>query len=251
MRSTVMKSVTRTSVFLRARWTAALATLAALVAMLLYPGGTARDHATVGYRIAGNFLSDLGMTVAYDGRPNRAGAALFISSIALLVIGLGGALIGFVTLYGRHQRARRFAWAAVALGALACICFIGVAFTPENSAMAAHVAFTLAGFRILPLVTLFLALAARAARAGDAASATFEAASRATKAWSALTAVLAVYVVMLQGGAWTDTAAGFTALVIAQKVVVIVMLSVVVWLSHFATGATPALTSIPQSAPRT
>ena len=57
------------SVFARAQWSVAAATLAAGIAMLLYPGGTARDRDTVAYSVTRNFLRDLGMTVAWDGRP--------------------------------------------------------------------------------------------------------------------------------------------------------------------------------------
>jgi hypothetical membrane protein len=227
-----------TSTFARAQWTAAAATLAALIAMLLYPGGTAHDHATTGYTVTGNFLSDLGMTVAYDGQPNRIGAALFVTSIGLLVVGMGGALAGFVRLYASNTRARRFAYAAATAGAIDCACFIGVALTPENRAMALHVAFTLAAFRILPVAALLITLAAHATPTTP---------PRIVTAWAALTAVLIVYVVMLQGGAWTATAAGFVTQVIAQKLVAIFMVSVMVWQSHVATRMMPAPTPFAQS----
>ena len=214
------------SAFTRARWTAAAAILTGLTAMLLYPGGTARNHATTGYGVTGNFLSDLGMTVAYDGQPNRIGAALFVTSIGLLVVGMGGALAAFVRLYASTARARRFAYAAAIAGVIDCACFIGVALTPENRAMALHVAFTLAAFRILPVAALLITLAAHASPTTP---------PRIVTVWAALTAGLLGYVVMLQGGAWTATAAGFAAQVIAQKVVVLVMVSVVVWQSHVAT----------------
>lgn len=219
------------SVFTRAQWATAASTFAGLVAMLLYPGGTARDSRTVGYTITGNFLSDLGMTVAYDGRPNRIGAILFMASIGLLVVGIGGALAGFVRLYSSSPRGRPFAWAAAAAGVLDCLCFVGVALTPENRAMSAHVAFTLAAFRILPAVALLITLAAHA---------TFGTPARTVRIWAALTAVLAAYVVMLQGGAWTASTNGFVAQVIAQKVVAVLMVSAVLWQSHRARRSWPS-----------
>lgn len=202
--------------------------MAASVAMLLYPGGTAHDHATSGYRIRGNFLSDLGMSVAYDGRPNRLGAALFVASVALLVVAMGGALLGFVRLYSATDSGRRFAVLAAATGAVASFCFAGVALTPEDRAMPLHVAFTLAAFRTLSIVALLLTLAAAATpgvRRG------------AVHGWTALTTVLLGYAAMLQGGAWTATAEGFAALVIAQKVVTIVLITVVIWECRLATGS--------------
>ena len=214
----------------------AIAAIATCVAMLLYPGGTALDHSTVGYRITGNFLSDLGMTVAYDGQPNHTGAALFVASIVLLIAGMGGALVGFVRLYAADHSARRFSWGAAALGLLDCLCFLGVALATEDRAMSAHVAFTLAGFRILPLVVVLLMLAARA---------TGRTAQSVVRAWALLAAVLIAYVVLLQGGAWTGTAAGFAAQVIAQKVVAIVMVSVVSWQCHGAARIIPRPRPVP------
>lgn len=217
-----------TSAFVRAQWTAAAATLAGIAAMFLYPGGTARDQSTVNYSITTNFLSDLGMTVAWNGQPNKLGATLFVLSMALLVVGMGGALAGFVRLYALTPKGRRFAYAAAVTGAIDCACFTGVALAPENSAMSLHVALTLAAFRILPLVALLLTLAARATPSSPKST---------TTAWAALTAVLTAYAGMLQGGAWTATPTGFAAQVIAQKVVAIVMVSVVVWQSHVAMTA--------------
>jgi hypothetical protein len=219
------------SAFTRAQWTAAAATLASLTAMLLYPGGTARNHATIGYTVTGNFLSDLGMTAAYDGQPNRIGAALFVTSIGLLVVGMGGALAGFVRLYASNTRARRFAYAAATAGVIDCACFIGVALTPENRAMAHSTSHSRSPHSAScrpprSLITL-------------AARATPTTPPRIVMAWAALTAVLIVYVVMLQGGAWTATAAGFVAQVIAPKVVAIVMVSVMVWQCHVATTMMP------------
>lgn len=190
--------------------------------MLLYPGGTARDHHTVGYSITGNFLSDLGMTVAYNGTSNRVGAALFVSSIVLLIVGMGGALAGFVRLYGSSQRARRFALSAGVLGLIDCACFAGVALAPEDRAMSMHVAFTLAAFRILPFAALLITLAAHATPGTPRAV---------VGVWALLTIVLLAYVVMLQGGAWARSPAGFASQVLAQKVVAVVMVSALVWQS--------------------
>jgi hypothetical membrane protein len=49
----------------RAQWTVTAAAAIAVGAALRYPGGTALDATTPGYSLSRNFLSDLGMTVAY------------------------------------------------------------------------------------------------------------------------------------------------------------------------------------------
>ena len=180
------------------------------------------------------------MTVAWDEQPNRIGSALFVTSLVLLVFGMGGALAGFVRLYASSPRGRRFAYAAAVAGALDCACFIGVALTPENQAMTLHVAFTLAAFRVLPVATLLIMLAARATPAMP---------RRIVAVWGALALVLFAYAASLQGGAWAATATGFVAQVVAQKVVAIVMVSAVAWQSHVAMRTLAPPTPVAGSSP--
>src|SRR5438045_8307484 len=104
----------------------------AIVAIVRYPGGTMLDHSTPGYSFFRNFLSDLGMTVAHDGQPNALGASLFILSLCIVVVGVGGCLVGLVRLYAGSPRSRTFALAAGVIGLLVCASFIGVAVTPED-----------------------------------------------------------------------------------------------------------------------
>src|SRR5262245_37936850 len=145
----------------RAQWIVAVATAMALAAMLRYPGGTPLDATTLGYSLTHNFLSDLGMTVAFNHEPNRLGAALFVASLLLLVVGLGsvvGVIARFLAIDAASRRWARLA--AVALLA-ACVAFAGVAATPENRLMPLHISFTIWGWRIVPAVALFLGLASR------------------------------------------------------------------------------------------
>ena len=64
------------ALFVRSRLAALVALILGAGAMARYPGGTPLDHTTERYSFSRNFLSDLGMTVAYDGRANLLGAAL-------------------------------------------------------------------------------------------------------------------------------------------------------------------------------
>src|SRR5689334_23328827 len=121
-----------TGVFRRVRWAAGIATVLAIVAGIRYPGGTFQDHATRGYSFFENFLSDLGMTVAHNGEANRLGAVLFMVALLVLVVGLGGSLVGFVRLHSFTPDSRPFARLAGVVGLVVCVCFAGVALTPEN-----------------------------------------------------------------------------------------------------------------------
>ena len=132
------------------KWIVVVATALAVAAMGRYPGGTALDTTTIGYSLSHNFLSDLGMTIAYNHEPNRLGAALFVASLLLLVVGLGtvvGVIARFLAVDADSRR-----WAVLAIIALlaVCVAFAGVAVTPENQLMSLHVSFTKWAWRIAP-----------------------------------------------------------------------------------------------------
>ena len=181
-------------------------------AVVLYPGGTLRDRSTRGYSLVGNFLSDLGMTVAHNGRSNRLGSVLFVLALCVVVLGLGAALLEIVRIYSKSPSARRYARMASVVGLLVCTAFIGVAFTPENTALGLHVQFTFFAFRVFPLLTFLLAMASFK---------TSVLPKSVGVGWALLSIVLAAYAVILTWGPTVATAGGLTTQVIAQKVVAI------------------------------
>lgn len=202
-----------------------VATALTAIAMWRYPGGTALDAHTAGYQFTQNFLSDLGMTVAYNGAPNRLGATCFIVALCALVIGAARALAHLARVYSATPRARAFARAAGAIGFLSCAAFVGVAATPENSAMPWHVQFTLLAFRLMPFAALALAVATRAIPALP---------RRVSATWLALTGVLAAYVALLAWHPAVRTADVLAVQVIAQKVVSIVSVGVLLLQTRWA-----------------
>jgi hypothetical protein len=198
------------TVFTRARWAVIIAVVLTLGSMIRYPGGTSLDAAAQGYSPSRNFLSDLGMTVAYNQQPNKLGAGLFVLSLITLVVGLGGCLAGLVRLYSTSARARRLARGAAAVGFLVCAAFVGVAVTPENRVMGMHVEATLFAFRTFPVLSLLFLLA-------SVFSETFP--RRVAISWGALTIVLTVYVGVLGWGPSLATLSGLAFQVTAQKIV--------------------------------
>jgi hypothetical protein len=214
--------------FGRARWSAIIATGLTLIAIARYPGGTLLDHSTTGYSPFQNFLSDLGMITAHRGEPNRLGAALFTASLVLLVLGFGGALIAFVRTYSESSRQRRFARAAAAVGLVVCASFVGVAFTPEDRLLGLHVTFTLFAFRVFPLASLLMFFASLESTVLP---------RRMAIGWALLTVVLACYVIVLGWGPGLSTLRGLTTQVAAQKIVAIISLSVLLYLSTEADRA--------------
>lgn len=143
----------------RAQWTAGVAATLCVLAMLHYPGGTFIDASTRNYSLSQNFLSDLGMTVAHDGRPNGPGAALFIASLMTLVLGSLTCIGPIMRRLLRMPGARPWALLAAACAALTAVAFIGVALTPENRTLDLHIAFTTWGWRAVALLALLLGAA--------------------------------------------------------------------------------------------
>lgn len=217
-------------VFTRARRAIVVPIALGGAAMLLYPGGTALDRSTRGYSLAQNFLSDLGMTVGYDGRSNVAGALCFAAALGVLVLGLGGALVGFVRGYAAVPRARPLAYASAGVGLLVCLAFVGVALTPEDRAMTLHVGATRLAFWLFPVATLLLTLAAHASGA----------ARRAVAMWGALSVVLTAYAGLLAWGPALGTPAGLRTYVVAQKLVTVAVLLAALRLTAVLPAEAPA-----------
>ncbi len=200
----------------QARWTVGLACALACGAMTRYPGGTALDRTSAGYSLPRNFLSDLGMTVAYDGQFNRLGAGLFVLSLLVLVVGLGSVVMTISRRLSGHHAARRWARLAAALGVLACLAFVGVAVTPENRVMAVHVTFTQWAWRIIPLVAALLAIASFQTPGLRA---------RVAIVWVILAILMASYAALLSWGPSLATADGLVLQAVAQKIASVVVIA--------------------------
>lgn len=130
-----------------------------LAAMLFYAGGTSTDPTTARYQFFTNFFSDLGMTVAHNGEANTISFLLF--SLALSLAGLS--LIAFFLLLPRFFQTDRLgltlARLGMVFGIIAGLCFIGVAFTPANLLLTAHVSFVYGAFGSYFVAILFLLVA--------------------------------------------------------------------------------------------
>ena len=212
----------RGGTILGARRGIVVAALLGLGAMVRYPGGDPIDRSAARYALTRNFLSDLGMTVAYNGDSNRIGAALFATSLLLLVGSILIILAELVRRFASTASARMFARAAALVGLMTAVAFIVVAFTPEDQLMAVHVQATMLAFRIVPVAAALLAAAAWS----DG-----ERQRRSAVVLSGLTTVLALYAAFLAWGPSTVSLAGLQTNVIAQKVVAIVLVGVLLSLN--------------------
>jgi len=146
-------------VFAFARWAAVAAAALIGAAMFCYPGGTFRDRSTQGYSWSQNFLSDLGATVAWDGRPNRSSAALFAAGFGLLALSGAIGAVGFVRLHLASPPARRAARVAGTAGVLSCASLLATALTPADRFLFLHVRFSWLALAAAECACLFFALA--------------------------------------------------------------------------------------------
>jgi len=96
------------------------------------------------------------------------------------------------------------------MGFIACAAFVGVAATPENSAMPMHVSFTLFAFRVIPFAALSLAVATWLAKSLP---------RRIAAVWLTLAVVLFAYVALLAWSPAERTNDVLMVQVLAQKVV--------------------------------
>jgi len=129
-----------------------------LVAMLVYPGGSHSNLAQAGYSFSHNFFSDLGLRTAHNGQPNPAAGALFFIALTLAGLSLGLFFIQFRRFFLETRRDQLISLFGALLGVGAGISFIGVAFTPADVELEAHVLFVTWAFRLFPLAVLCFTL---------------------------------------------------------------------------------------------
>lgn len=125
-----------------------------LAAMLVYPGGTVSDPATVGYSFFHNFFSDLGRTVSPLGQSNTLSFVLFV--VALVLAGLGLVLFSLVipSLFRRLPAARAFSLVGSLAGVVSGFSFVGVGLAPADLFLSAHALFVQVAFLSLFLAAL-------------------------------------------------------------------------------------------------
>jgi hypothetical protein len=191
-------------------WAAAQFLVLAAVAMALYPGGNDTNEAAAGYSFIRNFFSDLGATHSYSGRPNTAANVLFI--VALVCVGLTLVSFGFAarSLRPRNGRAGLVAAVAPAAATISGLAFVGIAATPWDLALGAHLICVDAAFGFLLVFVACLAVLQAAAgwrRGLIAANVVY-------------CVLLAGYVALLFLGPRTGTDAGLIVQVVAQKAIV-------------------------------
>ncbi len=191
--------------------TAAFFVVATLAAMALYPGGSFNDRATVGYLFTRNFFSDLGMLTAHNGASNLPSMTLFFSALSLSGGGLVLFFLAFPRLFADSARARRWSMVGSLFGVIAGAGYVGVAFTPADLLLDAHIACVKTAAYSFPVAALCCAVAIF--RSHDYPH-------RYAWVFVAFAAALVGYVLLLEFGPKITTDAGLAVQVGGQKLIV-------------------------------
>ena len=148
----------KTSFILVMRGTIAFVILT-VIAMFVYPGGSMTDPSTRGYSFFENFFSELGFFVTKSGASNYFAALLFFFALTLAGSGMILFFLAFPQFFQSSQSQKTLSTIGTALGVISGICFVGVAFTPADLLLDAHVQFVLWAFRLFPAAVFFYAIA--------------------------------------------------------------------------------------------
>lgn len=209
------------------RWAIVAALALFVLAMLLYPGGTARDPSTLGYAFFQNFGSDLGRTVAFNGRSNHASQIISAIGGVLLMLGIVAGAGGLAAVYSASAVRRVWALAALVAGLLATASVLAAFLIPVNLDPIRHIRLASRGFDIAPLVPLFFAFATARDRRFPIGV---------VSGWILLTVVLAGFILM-RVPVTSDT--GLVVQVTAQKIVFVTIAATFVYESFQAARAAP------------
>jgi hypothetical protein len=130
-----------------------------VLAMLLYPGGTANDQSSVGYSFLGSFFSDLGMIQTYAGEPNTWSSLLFASSLILVGVVLVLFSLLLWTYFMGSALGRKASKVGTMAGVASGLSCIGIALTPWDRFLVPHMVFAYGLSLSFLGVALFYAIA--------------------------------------------------------------------------------------------
>jgi len=181
------------------------------LAMPIYPGGTSSESDAQGYRFLENFFSDLGMVRTYGGQPNTGSLLLFASAMGWM----GTAFILFSATMPGYFTASRLERAASRVGSiggvLAGLSCVGIAVTPWDLYLSAHLLFVylLSMSFLLAVVGYFVAIWANRSYPNAYAA-----------VFAVYTIILGVYMGLMFLGPDAGTSEGLVILAAGQKIVI-------------------------------
>ncbi len=128
-----------------------------ILSMLLYPGGTYKNHFTLNYSFSHNFLSDLGRTITFSSKINFFSSQIF--NISLIIAGIVYFLfyLNVIKIF-QYSKQKMLAYIGSIFGMFGGISLIGVGFTPANLYLDIHILFANWLFRFMFLASLLYSI---------------------------------------------------------------------------------------------
>ena len=182
-----------------------------VVAMLFYPGGTLIDPTTSGYSFFTNYFSDLGLTWTHARQPNTVSAVMFITALTMAGGGLVLFFLAFPRFFTGSQWAKVLSGIGSTFGVVSGICFIGVAFTPANLYLKAHIAVMMWAFRTFAVAVICYTVAILREPQYP---------NRFGFVFVAFAVLLVLYVLLLIAGPPYDSPEGIMIQAVGQKIIV-------------------------------
>jgi hypothetical protein len=118
-------------------------------AMFFYPGGAMYQPYAHRYLFFQNFFSDLGATLTRRSQGNWVSLILFVAALLPIGISLVVASPVWRRVIAKPGRGMFFGHAAQIISVLSGICYVGIAVTPWNLALGAHMLFVQGAFTLL------------------------------------------------------------------------------------------------------
>ena len=132
-----------------------------IIAMFLFPGGTALDPHSQGYSFFMNAFSDLGQTHVAGGVSNLPSMLLFVLAMTTGAMTLSTFFVAVMCCVNGCTSSKHLSRAGALAGITSGLCFAGVGFTPWNLYLSVHMIFVVWAFRLfLGAVVLNLFLSA-------------------------------------------------------------------------------------------
>ncbi len=186
------------------------------LAMLLYSGGNGLDPEMEGYSFLYNFFSDLGLWVSFAGVSNATASTLF--GVGLTIVGLS--LIPYyvyMPIFAPTKIISRI-WFSIGslIGIIASIAYVGIAFTPWDLRLSAHMWFVYIAFPLsLPMAICYVI---------GFSSEKNRFPRRLTYYFVVYILILTIYLYLLFFGPNTGTESGRLIQVVGQKIIVYITL---------------------------
>ncbi len=201
------------------------------VAMWFYPGGTFADPTASGYSFFTNFLSELGLTRTRTGQPNTVSAILWFTALTMGGAGLVLFFLAFAQFFSDSRSGKILSGIGSIFGVISGICLVGVAFTPANLYLQAHMAFMMCAFVALPVAVLCYAVAILRERGYP---------NQYGFVFVAFATLLVLYVVLLTARQESDSLEGLMIQATGQKVIVYATIISIFIQAHGARGMAQA-----------